>query len=285
VTLAGSGSTAALLRLHFPELEMLHLRGYGVRYSRTLPAGTAILLQLPRILLSIGREHRWLERLLKSRRFDAVVSDNRYGLWSGNCLTVILTHQLSPQLPRWCSFMRDTVSRRLVKMTGRFDECWIPDREGEENLSGNLSHIKNMPANIRYIGWLSRFEGNTSRETAFEKYECLLLLSGPEPARSLWEKQLIGEARDSGKKTLLVQGLPDRNERRQEGNLTITSRIDDDELLHAIQYSKRIVCRSGYSTLMDLMSVGRSAALVPTPGQTEQEYLADRMRKKFGWME
>ncbi|MFM2206530.1 MAG: hypothetical protein RL213_505 [Bacteroidota bacterium] len=283
VTLAASGSTAALLRLHFPDLEMLHLRGYGIRYSRIFPASTAILFQLPRFFLSIGREHRWLKKLLRNRRFDAVVSDNRYGLWSGKCQSIILTHQLFPVLPRWCSLLRGTVIRRLTKMTGRFDECWIPDREGDENLSGILSHRKNMPANTSYIGWLSRLEGTTTLDTDFEKYDCLMLVSGPEPSRSLWEKQLIGEALDSGKKTLLVQGLPDQNLRRHEGNLTVISKVDDQELLHALQHSKRIVCRSGYSTLMDLMTVGRTAELVPTPGQTEQEYLAERMRKKFGW--
>jgi UDP-N-acetylglucosamine:LPS N-acetylglucosamine transferase len=49
----------------------------------------------------------------------------------------------------------------------------------------------------------------------------------------------------------------------------------DRELRQMIKAAKVIICRPGYSTLMDLAVLGRTAVLVPTPGQTEQEYLAD----------
>ena len=47
--------------------------------------------------------------------------------------------------------------------------------------------------------------------------------------------------------------------------------------------SQTIICRSGYSTLMDMHVLGKNELiLIPTPGQTEQEYLADYWHKQFG---
>lgn len=283
VTIAADGRPAALLRQHFPENEIIPLKGYGITYSRSLPVLASLTLQLPKFLAAIRKEHRWLDRLLKQRTFDIVVSDNRYGLWSKKTRTVLLTHQLFLQYPSWSKPAGRIADSRIRRWIGAFDECWVPDRQGEDNLSGRLSHGPHLPPNVRYIGWLSRFEGLLTAESDFEKYDRLLLLSGPEPQRSLLEKKLLQAAINSGEHTLLVQGLPDRPMEKQLDNVRIVSHLADDELLHALRFSKRIVCRSGYSTLMDLKTVGCAAELIPTKGQTEQEYLADRMRRVFGW--
>ena len=41
-----------------------------------------------------------------------------------------------------------------------------------------------------------------------------------------------------------------------------------------------VICRSGYSTIMELMASEKNASLVPTPGQAEQEYLAKYLSGK-----
>jgi hypothetical protein len=283
VTIATDGRAGALLRTYFPELEYISLKGYGITYSRHLPLMMKLAFQLPRLLRAIREEHVWLERLLDRRSFDLVVSDNRYGLWTKKTRTVLVTHQLFLNYPRWMKPAGRLIDARMHRWIAQFDECWIPDRPGEDNLSGRLSHGQPMPPNARYIGWLSRFEGMNVSEDAFRKYDRLLLLSGPEPQRSLLEKELLELALNSSVQALLVLGLPDKPVDRQVHNVRIVSHLDDTALLHAVLYSKNITCRSGYSTLMDLMTTRRTAELIPTPGQTEQEYLADRMKNVFGW--
>jgi UDP-N-acetylglucosamine:LPS N-acetylglucosamine transferase len=56
--------------------------------------------------------------------------------------------------------------------------------------------------------------------------------------------------------------------------------MEADELEIAIQESKYIICRSGYSSIMDLAFLGAKAFLIPTPGQFEQEYLAKKLKRE-----
>jgi UDP-N-acetylglucosamine:LPS N-acetylglucosamine transferase len=49
-----------------------------------------------------------------------------------------------------------------------------------------------------------------------------------------------------------------------------------------ISGSDNIITRSGYSTIMELVSLNCTALIIPTPGQTEQEYLAEYLSEK-GW--
>lgn len=168
-------------------------------------------------------------------------------------------------------------------MIERFNHCWVPDNETQPWLSGALAHGDHLPGNVRYIGLLSRFDSSIPSREAFPVYDRLILLSGPEPLRSKLEQTLIAQAKDSGLKTLLVQGIPELTINETLGSLRIVSHLADEPLKHAMYYSGKIVCRSGYSTLMDLMTIDRTAILIPTPGQTEQEYLAQRMQDVFGW--
>mgnify|MGYP003331702528 CR=1 FL=1 len=158
VSVAAEGRTKALLQKHFPDIEFITLEGYGINYGRRLPLSVALSLQLPKFFRSVRMEHDWLETLLKQRRFDLVVSDNRYGLWSKQTRCVIITHQLFVKAPSLFSWMEPFVHRQLHRMIARFDECWVPDFAGEKNLSGILSHQKKTNNKTFYIGSLTRFE-------------------------------------------------------------------------------------------------------------------------------
>ena len=78
----------------------------------------------------------------------------------------------------------------------------------------------------------------------------------------------------------MVQGKPERDLHEVKNNLTIVSHLSSKELNEAILQSRFIISRSGYSTIMDLHKLGKNAILIPTPGQTEQEYLANYLAKK-----
>ena len=181
--------------------------------------------------------------------------------------------------------MRGMINRILAVMINRFDECWIPDVEGDQSISGDLSTGNSLVKNQQYIGWLSRFSNKKlDLDDIHESiYNHVVLISGPEPHRSLMEKQMTEEALASGVSTIIFAGKPLEQTMITTGSLTIVPNASDDLIQYHLIHAKRITCRSGYSTLMDLAVLGIKAEIIPTPGQTEQEYLAERMCKVDGW--
>jgi UDP-N-acetylglucosamine transferase subunit ALG13 len=144
------------------------------------------------------------------------------------------------------------------------------------NLAGNLSKPDALPNNTHYIGIQSRFE----KQEIKKKYDFLAIVSGPEPQRSILENGLVKALQNRKEKSLIVLGKPEINTINQIGNLTIKSHLDAKDLNTAISQSELIICRSGYSTVMDLAKLDKKAILIPTPGQTEQEYLANYYMSK-----
>jgi UDP-N-acetylglucosamine:LPS N-acetylglucosamine transferase len=104
----------------------------------------------------------------------------------------------------------------------------------------------------------------------------MAIISGPEPQRSIFEKMLVSQLKESGLKAILALGKPELGkEVITQGNIDIYPHMNTEEMQQAILSSKLIIGRPGYSSIMDLAVLGKPAILVPTPGQTEQEYLAD----------
>lgn len=250
-----------------PQVEFKSLFGYEVKYSARVPFGLKVLLQSPRLALLVKKEHAWLQVFVKKHKIDVVISDNRFGLYCKGAHCVFITHQLFVPAP----FMKTIVNRLNSSFIDRFDECWVPDHiEEKGSLSGKLSHGDAIPGNVKYIGPLSRFTG-TDRPIN-KQYDIVLLLSGVEPQRSLLEEKLVGCFWDKSLRIALVRGshIP----KKFPAQFTVVNIATSDELAALLQSAKNIICRSGYSTLMDLDALGLDAILIPTPGQTEQEYLA-----------
>ena len=108
-------------------------------------------------------------------------------------------------------------------------------------------------------------------------YTSLVLLSGLEPQRTIFEQELLQRFADTHERVLLVRGkVSDPHTVIQRGNITILPSITDDDLRTVVQEVHTIIARSGYSTIMDLEALGvlRKAEFHPTPGQSEQEYLS-----------
>lgn len=282
VVLAVSGNTEQLLRGQFPGLRFIPLQGYNVHYSKGSGLIYSLLWQLPKILRAIRAENKWLSQLLEHEHFDLVVSDNRYGLHSKKAKCVLITHQVWIKVPYPWRLANGVIHKKIHQFINRFDECWIPDRQGESSLAGELSHGKNSPGNVKYIGWLSRFRTAAPAKQPSDKH--VVLISGPEPQRSIFEAKMLYRARREGRPTLIIRGQPgDTSPEINEGPIRIVNHLQDEEMLHALLHAERITCRPGYSTLMDLRLIGKKATLVPTPGQTEQEYLAGRLGKRENW--
>jgi hypothetical protein len=277
VLIAGSGRSLALLKIEFPTLTFIDLPGYDIRYS----SGSLTLKMfrsIPAILKGIRQEHRTLEKIVQEKKIDLVIADNRFGLWSTQVKTIFITHQLLIKAP-----IGERLLHRInLQYIKRFTECWIPDVAGSANLSGDLSHSFPFPPNAFYIGTLSRFRllpaTTINRAFMFKKvYDVMVILSGPEPQRSILENIILDQAARISLNFLIVRGITEVAQTMEtKNNLDIVSYLIAEEMKEAILISSVIVSRSGYSTIMDLAVLKRKAIFVPTPGQTEQEYLAQR---------
>jgi uncharacterized protein (TIGR00661 family) len=278
VVLAASGAGKMVLEAEFPQLEMLTIPGYEIEYASTgWGLAVKIVAQIPKLLSAINNEQEWLEKVVEEKGINAVISDNRYGLHHRGIPSVFMTHQLRIQAPLQLAeeILQDINYRHIQQ----FDVCWVPDAAGEENLAGELSHPGQMPdVPVHYLGPLTRF--TVQPQPTAGKY-LLLLLSGPEPQRTLLEERLLQDLERYTGPVILVRGLPGADETLNVAeSITVYDHLPAAELEKIIINASMVVARCGYSTVMDLAALKKRSILIPTPGQTEQEYLADHLMKK-----
>jgi len=276
ITLCGEGSTGHLIQSVFPQLPFYTVHGIQVKYPTRIPMSVSMFLQSPKISLAINSEHQQIKKLVKELQVDAIISDNRYGAFADGIPSVIITHQLNLQTPKNKEWLRPIINKINHHYLATFDEIWVPDSAGENNLTGSLSHDLStiQKLNPKFIGSLSRF-ASLSIQGKYKKYDAIVVLSGPEPQRSHFEKIIYQQLKDLPITAIIAKGTPQHPIQEQRGNCFFTSHISTDEMLFHYTNCKYIISRSGHSTLMDLCAVKKSAICIPTPGQTEQEFLAD----------
>ena len=276
VILGVTKTTVLIFNEEFPTLKKIDIEPYNISYSKKILLSIKLLFDAPRILGVIKKEQQQLAKIIKEHQIDVVISDNRFGLNNKNVECMYMTHQLNLQAGVF-SFIANKIHHHFIK---QFNSVWIPDYEDEENcLAGKLSESSSLK-NVTYLGPLSRLQkvGEIKAE-----YEYLCLLSGPEPLRTELEIILIEKANQSDKKICIVRGTNLEQKSFVNKNVTIIDLPSAKELSQFICNSKTIVCRSGYSTLMDLHHLqNTNCILIPTPGQYEQVYLANYWKKKFG---
>jgi len=273
VILAAEGRPLHLLSTEFSQLEIIRFADYNIKYPKYLPMSVSMLLQTPKLLWSIKKEQTALQSIIKDYTIDGVISDNRFGLYSETIPCAFITHQLQIQ----SAYFSDSIRNFNYKYINKYNACWVMDDE-ENNLAGNLSKPNTLPNNTIYIGTQSRFEKQETKK----KYDFLAIVSGPEPQRTILGKGLINTLKNRVEKSLIVLGKPELSTSEQIGSLSLKSHLNAKELNAAILQSELIICRPGYSTVMDLAKLEKKAIFIPTPGQTEQEYLAESfMREKI----
>lgn len=273
IVLASDGGALDLLKLEFPELPSYELPSYDISYKHNSMAANMIL-QAPKIRRAIIDERLLANRIAKQLNIDIIISDNRFGFRSENTKNIYITHQIQVLTAnRLSSIFATKIHAHLYR---KFDLIWIPDEKGSESLAGELSQAP-MNLNHEYIGCISRLEYLKSEI----KYDILVILSGPEPKRTELEDILVNSL-DLNKRICLVRGTNAPHSIMRKG-ITIVNFAESKTLSKLIAESTHIVCRSGYTSIMDLASLGRGATLIPTPGQTEQEYLAKYLDGKNGF--
>lgn len=270
VEIAGSGAAQRLLQRQFPNLIYHALPSYRVRYPVRSPV-VNFLLMLPNLLYAVLGERRVLQKLLSAKPYDLIISDNRLGCYSRRVHCVYLTHQLRFAFrQKWMSVI---AGRMHAFWYRRFDEIWVPDFPPPDNLSGELAVP--LPADKPvYLGPLSHLSGVSLAQNNIQ-YGAAAILSGPEPQRSLLEREILEQFSQLSGHYLLVRGLPKgENIDSPADHIKIISFVSAKEIAQIIAQSRLIICRSGYSSIMDLQVLQKKALLIPTPGQPEQEYLA-----------
>jgi uncharacterized protein (TIGR00661 family) len=278
VFIGGCGDSLELLKKEFPALTFLQLPAYKPVYPSSGSMAFKILTQLPKFMSTIKQEHTVIEKIVKASNIDLVISDNRFGCWTSSIPSVFITHQTNVMLPKRFRWLAGIVRRMNLSLIRKFSSCWIPDYPDGRSLAGKLKSLgeKNLSIKVKYIGALSRFGQPKSREIL---YDIVCVLSGPEPQRSALEKIALDGLSRSGLRYFVVRGIVGQQNDSVSKHNQVNFLIGSD-LQAIIEQSECVLARSGYSTIMDLATLGKKAIFVPTPGQTEQEYLAARLKAK-----
>ncbi|MDH7912109.1 glycosyltransferase [Winogradskyella sp. SYSU M77433] len=272
--IASDGLALELLKKEFPDLKAIELPSYNITYSKKANSFKLKLIKdSPHLLKTIKKEKSAIESIIEDENISGIISDNRFGVRHKSVPSVFITHQL-----RVLSGSTTWLSSKLhQKIISKFDECWVPDHIGTNNLSGDLGHIEGSTSFIKYLGPLTRFK----KLDLEPKYDVFALLSGPEPQRTFLEIKLLKELENYRGKVLFVKGQIEAEQKIEVKNhITIYNFMTSKELEIALNESKMILSRSGYTTIMDLAKLEKKAFFIPTPGQFEQEYLAKKLHKE-----
>lgn len=283
VILAGSGGSLNLLKAEFPSLVSVELTGYNPVYPTSGSMVWSMARQLLKFKNVIRKEHLELEQLVRNQHIDIVISDNRYGCWTTQVPSIFITHQSNILMPKRFGWLAPIVRLAVMKLMARFSLCWIPDRQGHQSLAGDLISFgtDKLPCPVEFIGNLTRFA--RSAFSGKKKYDVVAVCSGPEPQRSVLDDLVTRQLRNSGLRYCIVRGIPPhtinitptRTETVQEVNF-----LSGKDLQEVLEQAHLVIARSGYSTIMDLAALRSKAIFIPTPGQTEQEYLARRLKER-----
>ena len=236
----------------------------------------SMIKQTPKLVNTFRKEKQAINTIVKEWKADTIISDNRFGVFHKSTLNIYISHQLNIlHKNKIIAITANIIHRKIIH---NYHHCWIPDNE-DQSLSGILSNSDKIKIPCTYIGGLSRL--NISKQSS--RYDILILISGPEPARSTIETNMVELFNNKTNLTVtLIRGTQKKNTGNQPKHWKIYNIVDQEILQKLISTAGCIICRSGYSTIMDLQNFSRPKYYIPTPGQTEQEYLAEYHADKNG---
>lgn len=278
IVVATNKKQKEVLSIELDNIDFILSEGYNIKYSKSrFLFGLKIVAQAPKILFKIYHEHQWLNKLIDEKKIDLVISDNRFGLFTKKIPCIFITHQLTIKAPfKWLEKLIQKINYAFIN---QFNQCWVPDVIGKNNLAGELSHPIKLPKTpVIHIGILSRFQQKNEGQKI---YDVCILLSGPEPQRTLLEEKLVNQISNiSHLKIIIIRGLPSTSVSLNNSSFISKNYLSQRDLQDVICSSEVVISRSGYTTVMELLSLHKKSILIPTPGQTEQEYLANYLQDK-----
>ncbi|MCL2284325.1 MAG: hypothetical protein FWC26_13495 [Fibromonadales bacterium] len=282
VEIASAAAHKKFFAQEFPDLAWHEAPAYKTKYPKY---GWQMFFWLCREFSFIRRvmqeENKWLADLCERKKYTLIISDNRFGFFNKKVKSIYITHQLRISFPPPFAIFEKIGEKLHKSIMKNFDEIWVPDYEEFPGLAGKLSHPSYKSEKIKYIGPISRLANSqlSTLNSQLKTIDTLALISGPEPHRSFFEKYAIKFLTKNPGNHCMVRGLPEETS-VPDLPFQVFNHLPADELREKILASRVILCRSGYSTIMDLHLLNAKAIFVPTPGQTEQIYLA-KLRKIF----
>ncbi len=275
--IASDGIALELLRKEFPYIKTLKLPSYQIEYAKNgKNFKWKLLKNLPTMIQAIWNEKKKVKKWIKKYEIDGIISDNRLGVYSKKVPSVFITHQLNVMTGN-TTWISSKLHQNIIR---KFNECWVPDFEGMENLSGKLGHLKKNAFEIKYIGPLCRMK----KLELPSQFDLMIILSGPEPQRTLLEEKLIAEIIHYNGRIIFIKGIVEKEQKKEQiDHVTYYNFMNSRQLERTFNESETVLCRSGYTTIMDLAKLNKKAFFIPTPGQFEQEYLAKKLEKE-GWI-
>jgi len=272
--IASDGIALELLRKEFPYLQTLELPSYQIEYAKNgKNFKWKLLRSCPKMIEAVLEEKKTIKKWIKKYGIDGIISDNRLGVFSQKVPSVFITHQLSV-LTGNTTWITSKLHQHIIK---KYVECWVPDVEGTPNLTGKLGHLKKADFNIKYIGPLSRMH----KKEIPKIYDLMVVLSGPEPQRGLLEEKLKKELLNYNGNVIFIKGIIEKDQKKEQvENVAFYNFMNSRQLEQTFNESEMVLCRSGYTTIMDLAKLEKKAFFIPTPGQFEQEYLAEKLEKE-----
>ena len=279
VVIAASGRGYFFYKKRYKNVQIEKIPALTLSYSRRDSLfELKILITFFKFLVNVLIDRLFTLKLLRKYRPNLIISDNRFGIYSRKVYSVIISHHINIQVPSNLKFLDKLLYGVNCFFFKKFNENWIPDYPGEENLAGRIDHFRLCNLNSYYIGLLSRFKNYRCQPK--KEYDFVCLVSGIEPQRSIFVDKLLEVFRKTDWKVLIVSGIPESNFAQKTENITMVSHLQDTDFCSYVKGAKYLVIRAGYSTIMDLVALGRTALIVPTPNQTEQEYIAFLMHTK-----
>jgi len=271
--IASDGIALQLLEKEFPHLQTLKLPSYEIEYAKNgADFKWKLIKNSPKMIDAIFTEKKVVKKWIKEYNLHGIISDNRLGVYSKKIPSVFITHQLNV-LSGKTTWISSKLHQHFIK---KFAECWVPDIERLPNLTGKLGHLKKNKLNLQYIGPLSRLE----KKDVPIQYDLMVILSGPEPQRTYLEQNLKKEVQRFEGKVIFIKGVVESEQKMEtDEHVTYYNFMTSEQIETAFNESAMVLCRSGYTTVMDLAKLGKKAFFIPTPGQFEQEYLAKRFKR------
>jgi UDP:flavonoid glycosyltransferase YjiC (YdhE family) len=283
VTIAACGNALTALRHEFPRCRFIEFEDYPSPYSSGSLFLPKFFLYLPILLRAVSNERQNLAKILARDRYDLIISDNRLGVYSSEVPSIFITHQLHYHMPFAIWPVELFAVRINTYLHRKFDRIIVPDNpQGSLSLAGKLARPGSDDTRSR--AFFSGILTSIQKRDITEDLDYLVMISGPEPQRTKLEEILLPSVHELEGKSMVILGSPDRKtEITGTDTCTIRGYVSNEEKVELMNRAKFVICRSGYTTMMELAELRKKHGLfIPTPGQTEQEYLSWYYQKQ-GW--
>jgi uncharacterized protein (TIGR00661 family) len=278
LTLIGRGRSLELLKKELKErCSYLNIPDYSSPYSKGDFFVAKFLSYFPIYINEIIKEHKRIKELIRDEKYERIISDNRFGVYHSEVPSYFISHQLRFIAPGRIRTFEMATERFNYSFKKNFSKFLVPDYK-ENSLSGELSHNLRYfkESKVEYLGVLSSIKKKCLREDI----DYFISLSGPEPQRTILEKKVLKQAPLLKGRIIIALGKPEDPRQEVVNHLHIFGYLERERQEEIMNRSKLVITRPGYTTLMELAMLKKKALFIPTPGQTEQIYLANYHKKK-----